>query len=100
MKTISLLIVLFLVACAGGEKPAYREQARCLDDQYFQTEFARDRSEVTLITHRGQRVTLPSAPAAEGEKFSNGMTSLIVDEDDVIMIEQDGMPLMTQCALN
>ena len=100
MRYLIALTLFLLTACSGTGKPPYREQVNCMDDQYFQTEFARDGSEVTLITHRGQRVTLPSVPAAEGDLFSNGMTALIVHEDGSLMIEQDGMPLMTQCELD
>lgn len=98
MKKIILgFIILALAACTASDKPPLRERISCQNDLTFRAEFARDGSEATLIPTNGQRVTLPAIDAAEGNLFSNGMTSLIVANDGEMTIEQDGKPLMTQC---
>lgn len=90
-------LTLTLTACGASDKPPLREGVACHNDFTFDAEFARDGSEATIITARGQRVKLPAIDAAEGDLFSNGMTSLIVHEDGQMTVEQDGRPLMTQC---
>lgn len=98
MKLIALILIpLILAACAGTEKPPMRDTVNCAQGFTFSTEFANDGSEVTLITKRGQRVVLPSQPAATGMLYSNGMTALIIDDDGGMMVEQDGRPLMNEC---
>lgn len=101
MKTHLIFIcsLIALTACASTqEKPAYREGYHCDRNFFFQAEFARDGQDVLIITEDGQEILLPFIESAQGKKFSNGMTTLWMI-DDTVMIEQDRQPLMTNCIL-
>ena len=98
MKYFLLLSVFILSACSSTDRPPLRQGFACDHGFSFQTEFARDGSEVKIITQEGTTLVLPNQAAAEGQLFSNGMTSLIVTDDGNMHVEQDGKVLMRDCA--